>query len=273
LLSPNDQNLLDHLHKARIRHAPLEELFNFYERLFQAQFDFKARLRGKKASADLGQKEISLTALAEGTPQIAFDDLPIDQAPFVDLYQDIVDLFIRYADYPSPTKKIPQPDTIIRYAREIFDSRSPLVSSRRPAEWVRTASGFVLAAYLQTACEFIMPRIPQEAWHRGYCPVCGGAPSFAAFTTEGGFRTLLCSRCNGEWSFRRFGCPFCLERDQQTYYPGEEERYRLYVCGVCKRYLKTLDGRESASDLCLPVEVLATVSMDIAAQEKGYRSY
>jgi len=273
LLNSKDQNLLDHLRQARTRQAHLEELFNFYERLFQAQFDFKVRLRGKKSSAHLGQKEIDLASLAEGTPQITFDELQIDQAPFFDLYQDIVDLFIRYADDPSPTKKVPQPDTIVRYAREIFDSRSPLVSSRQPAEWVRTASGFVLAPYLQTACEFIMPRIPQGAWHRGYCPVCGGPPSFAAFTTEGGFRTLLCSRCNGEWSFRRFGCPFCLERDQQTYYPGEEEKYRLYVCGVCNRYLKTLDGRESASDLCLPVEVLATVSMDIAAQEKGYRSY
>ncbi len=272
-MSPNDQNLLDHLHKARIRHAHLEELFNFYERLFQAQFDFKARLRGKKAFTYLGQKEIHLASLAEGTPQITFDELNMEGAPFVDLYKNIVELLIRYAAYPPLGREAPQPDMTVSYAREVFDSRGPLVGPGQPAELPRTASAFVLAPYLQTACEFILPRIPQSAWHCGYCPVCGGVPSFGAFYGEGGSRTLLCSRCNGEWSFRRVGCPFCLESDQQTYYPGAEGAYRLYVCGVCNRYLKALDVRERDSDLCLPVECIVTVSMDIAAQEKGYKCY
>lgn len=273
MLSSYDQNILDHLHKVRIRHAHLEELFNFYERLFQTQFGFKDGLRGKKAFVSLGQKEINLTSLAEGTPQITFDELNMEGAPFVDLYKNIVELLIRYAAYPPLGRKAPQPDTIVRYAREVFDSRAPLVGSSPPAELLRTASALALAPYLQTACEFLLPRIPQSAWTCGYCPVCGGVPSFSAFQEEGGSRTLLCSRCNGEWSFRRVGCPFCLESDQQTYYPGAEGGYRLYVCGVCKRYLKTLVVRERASDLCLPVEGMVTVSMDIAAQEKGYKCY
>ena len=131
-------------------------------------------------------------------------------------------------------------------------------------------SGFVLAPYVQLACESIMPHIQQQdTWHRGYCPVCGGAPAFAAMHDEGRPRTLLCSRCNGEWNFRRFGCPFCLDRDHQTYYPSEEGNYRLNVCGSCQRYIKSIDMRGSAEMYCLPVEVLATVSMDIAAGRNG----
>ena len=272
MFSPLDQNILDHLRKAKTRHGHLGELFNFYEQLFHAQFAFKAQLRGEKGGYPR-EKEINLTDLAEGIPQIAFDELNIEVASFVDLYKSIVELLNRDADHPHPAKREPQPDTIVRYAREIFDSRGPLVGSSQPAELARTASGFVLAPYLQAACECIMPRITQSLWHRGYCPVCGGVPSFAALHGEFGFRTLFCSRCNGEWSFRRVGCPFCLESDQQTYYPSEEGRYRLYFCKACNRYLKSLDMRESPSEICLPVEVLATVSMDIAAQEKGYRVY
>jgi formate dehydrogenase maturation protein FdhE len=273
MLSSQDQSVLDHLRKARTRHASLADLLNFYEQLFQAQFDFKALLRKEYKPEYLRAKGINHAHLAEGIPQITFDELHLEEAPFFNLYKSIVELLNLRADSPLAGKKWPMPEMVAGYAREIFDSRGPLVGSSAPAEWIRTASGFVLAPYLQTACEFIMPRITQSAWHRGYCPVCGGVPAFAALHPDFGSRTLLCSRCHGEWRFRRVGCPFCLESDQQTYYPGEEGRYRLYVCGACHRYLKTLDVRQEACDLCLPVECLVTVSMDISAQEKGYKCY
>jgi FdhE protein len=148
-----------------------------------------------------------------------------------------------------------------------------LVISGATVNWARTASGFVLAPYLQLACDLILPRIPLNLWYREYCPICGGRPAFAALTSGSGPRTLLCPRCYGEWSYGRIGCPFCKSTDSQTYYSGDEGRYRLYVCGVCNRYIKTVDVRERNMDLCLPVECLVTVSMDIAAQEKGFKFY
>ena len=273
MLSSRDQNILDYLRKAKTRQAHLGGLLNFYERLFHAQFAFKAHLRREEETRYWREKEINLIDLAEGTPQITFDDLNLGAAPFFDLYKKILELLNRFADSPPPNKELPTPEAIVRYAREVFDSRGPLVGSSQPDKWIRAASGFVLAPYLQAACESIMPRITQRAWHRGYCPVCGGVPTFAVFHQDFGSRTLLCSRCNGEWSFRRIGCPFCLESDQQTYYPSAEGEYRLYVCGACNRYLKTLDGRQRAYDLCLPVECIVTVSMDISAQEKGYKCF
>ncbi len=44
-LSPQDQNILEHLYKAGTAHPDLEALFHFYEQLFQVQFTFKARLK------------------------------------------------------------------------------------------------------------------------------------------------------------------------------------------------------------------------------------
>jgi FdhE protein len=127
-----------------------------------------------------------------------------------------------------------------------------------------------LAPYLQLACDLILPRIPLNLWYREYCPICGGRPAFAALTSETGPRTLLCPRCYGEWDYNRIGCPFCKSTDAQTYYSDDEGSYRLYVCKACTRYLKTVDVRERKRNVCLPVECLVTVSMDIAAQEKGF---
>ncbi len=93
----------------------------------------------------------------------------------------------------------------------------------------------------------------------------------AALHTESGARILLCPRCNGEWRYKRVGCPFCEGGEPQIYYASEDERYRLYLCDSCRRYLKTVDLEKTGSDICLPVECLLTVSMDLAAQEKGYR--
>jgi hypothetical protein len=274
MFSLQDQNILECLRKAKALHPHLEELFHLYEQLFQLQFAFKAGLRNQGKGFCPGDKEIDLTHLAEGIPQVTFDELHMEAAPVIDLYKGIETLMIRYAGHLPSGEGEPTPDMIVGYAREIFDGRGPLlVGAGRPADVIRMASGFVLAPYLQMACEFMMPRIAQSAWHRGYCPVCGGVPAFAAVRDERSSRTLLCSRCNGEWSFRRFGCPFCLERDHQTYYPSEEGRHRLYVCEACHRYLKSLDMRESACESCLPVEALATVSMDIAAREKGCTFY
>lgn len=268
--SPQDQNILEHLYKARTAHPDLEALFHFYEQLFQVQFTFKARLKDDRHSGCLEDKKIDLARLASGIPQVSFDELQMEAAPFIDLYRDIAPLLIRHTGYLTPDSGEPQPETILTHAREIFNSRVPLVGAGQSADVIRTASGLVLAPYVQLACERIMPRITQDAWHRGHCPVCGGAPSFAVMHAEPGFRTLLCSRCNAEWRFRRMGCPFCLERDHQTYYPTEKGGYRLYVCEACHRYLKSLDMQESASERCLPVETLATISMDVAAQEKGW---
>ncbi len=268
--SQRDQTILSDFGKARAVHRDLKELLDFYENLFRTQFAFKSRLTASGKAGDLASKEVNLTGLTHGLPQITFEELNIQATPFMDLYKSVVQLLIPYTGEKDGFETEPSPLKIIEWAQEIFLSRGPLVISGAEREWARVASGFVLGPYLQLACDLILPRIPLNLWYRETCPVCGGRPAFAALTSESGPRTLLCPRCHGEWHYGRIGCPFCKSTDSQTYYPSEEGRYRLYVCEVCHRYLKTVDVRERKTDWSLPVECLVTVSMDIAARERGF---
>ena len=270
--SPRDQMILSDLRKARRIHRDIKELLDFYENLFRAQFAFKSQLGTSGRAGDLEKKEVNLTGLANGLPQISFEELHMQAGPIPELYRSILQLLIPFAGDGYELEMEPAPEKITQWAREIFHSGGPLVISAAPVNWAQTASGFVLAPYLQFACDRMLPRIPLNLWYREYCPICGGRPVFAALTSGSGPRTLLCPRCYGEWSYSRIGCPFCKSTDSQTYYSGDEDRYRLYVCGVCNRYIKTVDARERNPELCLPVECLVTVSMDIAALEKGLRS-
>ena len=272
-ISNRDQRVLVRLREAKEAHADLGGLLGFYEELFQELFAFKIRLQGRHKGGNLARKEIDLRSLADGNPQLTFEGLEMDAALFMPPFRSILGLLSRQMDLPRPIAGEPQPEAILEIAREIFCSKGPVVLSDAPLDLTRTAAGFILVPYLQWASEVIMPRIGQGLWHCAYCPVCGGTPSFAALTGEFGSRTLLCSRCNGEWSYRRVGCPFCEGGDSQTFYPSEDGKYRLYLCESCHRYLKTIDLREAGVDVCLPVECLVTVAMDLAAQEKGYSSF
>jgi len=271
--SRRDQTILADLEKAKSIFPDLEEVLAFYEKIFQIQFGFKDRLERQEKAGFWEKREIHLQDLADGFPQIRFEELGLQPVPLFSLYQDLVKLLIPYTGSAYDFKTEPSPEKIREYAREIFLGKGPLIVSGASEDLAKTASGLVLAPFLQLACERIQPRIPPDLWHREYCPVCGGKPSFAALTSDRAPRTLMCPRCFGEWNYNRIGCPFCNDRDSQTYYPSDDGRYRLYVCEICHRYLKTADARERGLDLCLPVANLVTVSMDIAAQEKGYKCY
>jgi hypothetical protein len=271
--SKRDQTILTALRKVKPLYRDLGGVLNFYENLFQVQFEFKGQLEASGKTGYWGNREIHLDRLAKGLPQIIFEELDLEKVPFPDLFRRIFNLLIPYTGYTHGGKPEPSPANIIEQAREIFLSQGPLINPDSSGDLVRIASGFVLAPYLQLACERILPRIPPGLWHREFCPLCGGRPAFAALTSESGSRILLCPRCYAEWNYGRIGCPFCKSRDSQTYYSSEDNRYRLYVCGDCNRYLKTLDARDGASDLCLPVECIVTVSMDLTAQEKGFKFY
>ena len=272
-LTNRDQTILSHLVKAQASHQDLKDLLNFYETLFRTQFAFKSFLTASGRAGNIENREVNFTALTSGLPQITFNELGMETTSYQDLYKDILQLLIPFAGNRKGPQTEPLPEKIIRWAQEIFYGRGPLVISGATVNLARTTSGFVLAPYLQLACDLILPRIPLNLWYREYCPICGGRPVFAALTSESGPRTLLCPRCYGEWSYGRIGCPFCKSTDLQTFYSSDEGTYRLYVCEVCNRYIKTVDVRERNMDLCLPVECLVTVSMDIAAREKGFKFY
>ena len=56
------------------------------------------------------------------------------------------------------------------------------------------------------------------------------------------------------------------------FFSEEEEDYRVYVCDQCKKYIKTVDIRKTKRPVCLFVEEITTLHLDMLAQEQGLKS-
>ena len=111
-------------------------------------------------------------------------------------------------------------------------------------------------------------------WEKGYCPVCGSPPAISILRGEGE-RFLFCSFCDHEWLSQRIYCPFCENKDQKTllyFFSEKEEEYRVNVCNQCRRYIKTIDTRKIKRPVYAFVEQVATLHLDIIAQNQGLQS-
>jgi FdhE protein len=111
-------------------------------------------------------------------------------------------------------------------------------------------------------------------WEKGYCPVCGSPPALSILRGEGE-RFLFCSFCGHEWHSQRIYCPFCENKEQATlhyFFSEEEEEYRVDVCDQCRRYIKAIDTRKIKRPMYPFIEQVATLHLDIIAQNQGLQS-
>lgn len=112
--------------------------------------------------------------------------------------------------------------------------------------------------------------INRSGWSQGYCPICGKEPKIGEIKEEER-RYLFCHQCGFEWSFTPIRCPFCGDEESLAYFTVEgDDRYRLDVCNMCKRYIKIVDFRDTRTKVNLDVEDIATLHLDILAYEEGY---
>jgi len=118
-------------------------------------------------------------------------------------------------------------------------------------------------------------KVDLEDWLRGCCPLCGSEAAFAKLRRDDGKRILWCQFCGTEWEYPRIKCPFCSTENHKSLkylFAEGESRYRVYLCDECKRYVKTIDERESPEEEKpdLSFENLKTLYLDILAQKDGY---
>jgi FdhE protein len=119
----------------------------------------------------------------------------------------------------------------------------------------------------------------QSSWHKmgwthGYCPACGSLPILAELRGLEQFRWLRCGLCGSGWHVDRMLCPFCQSRNHHDlcdlFVEGEEQRQRLCLCDRCRRFLKTVTTLNELSVPHLLVMDLATLHLELVANERGY---
>jgi FdhE protein len=126
--------------------------------------------------------------------------------------------------------------------------------------------------FLARAAEALMAKMDLSTWGKGACPLCAGEPDFAVIT-QAADRLLICGRCAARWRFHQIACPFCgnAERSRITSFTSRDGQYRIYGCADCERYLKAFDARQASRPVMPAVDSVATLPLDAAAMQKGYK--
>lgn len=259
------------------------ELFNFYEKIFVAQEASKSQIKIDPLTIS---KEILALKKKEKFSLIAMDEFKLESKAAIALLERICQIVeAANPEMADPARAIreavasealdPQllfaallkaeDDYFKRIEKDLGIEKKTLAfvvySSINPSV-VHCAEQ--LAAYLD----------PEQVWDKGICPICGNAPGFSLFEDEGQ-RVLFCGFCWHQWAAQRIYCPFCENKDSNTlhYYFSETEKdYRVDACDSCKTYLKAVDTRKADRIIYPPLEFVATLHLDIKAQEMGFKS-
>ncbi len=265
--SPHYTELLDILEEILIlreefRRRMTEDVFTVDERLIAS------KMEGGLPLVDLGAGDADLTEPKRyflALLAIAEKRAPEDAAAIIAALQDGT------LDYEGMV--------LDAFAEEEAEERSEEAAGEGGGE--DDDSFDIIELFLEESLRPALERVVQKygdgvarsGWDEGYCPICGREPKIGQIRDEEGRRYLFCSQCGYEWSFRRIKCPFCGNEEQQSlaYFTIEdEERYRVDVCNVCKRYLKIVDFRQTQETANLDVEDIATLHLDMLAAEEGY---
>lgn len=220
------------------------------------------------------------TKMAGGLPLIDFSAGTFDLKEPREYFTALLEIAEKRA--PGETKEVLQmiQDGTFNFEKMISDSFNSIEDNDIDEDIDDDVIDLVdlfLEESLRPALEKVVEKygksIAKTGWAEGYCPICGKEPKIGEIREEEGRRFLFCTQCGFEWRFMRIKCPFCGNEEQQTlaYFSIEgEEKYRVDVCNECKRYIKTVDFRETKEEANLDVEDIATLHLDMLANEEGY---
>ncbi len=105
--------------------------------------------------------------------------------------------------------------------------------------------GYMAIAFLmKSSVKDILEKADTFGYRKPLCPVCNEKPSMAILKrgTKGRRRRLVCGHCHTEWYYKRIGCPYCENDDQNSLKILETENeptIRADVCSKCNSYILT----------------------------------
>jgi FdhE protein len=224
------------------------------------------------------------TRLQAGHPVVRWEDIPIEWSDFRLALRQTADILHRFDALDRDEHQ-----RVLALGRE-SERLEPLMSAWYIATAQAHAGGqptpvpqdahdldqvlvLALRPFLVRCAEAFGQRLDLSSWQRGYCPFCGWEPDFAAIVPSAE-RRLVCGRCTAQWPFDPLACPFCGNRDRAriTSFATRDGRYRVAACDVCHRYVKAYDGRYAPRPVLVAVDAIATLPLDAAAMQRGYRA-
>jgi hypothetical protein len=219
-----------------------------------------------------------LTGLLAAGPILQFEHLPIDWSDLRFLLRATATAMRNHgaledADYKRAEDLARQPERLPGIVRTWYEAVRPGAGPVSPdVEGLESVLQQAMRPFLTRAGDAVMARSDLGGWNRGSCPLCGGEPDLAVITAAAD-RLLICGRCAARWRFEPLTCPFCLNADRSriTSFASRDGQYRLYGCDVCERYIKAFDARRASRPVMPVVDGVATLPLDAAAIQKGYR--
>jgi FdhE protein len=219
-----------------------------------------------------------LNQLLSKGPVLQFEHLPVDWSDFRFLLRATATAMRKHdalddADYRRAEDLSRLSDTLPGVIRTWYDSVLPNAGPVSPeAAGIEPVVQQAMRPFLTRSSEAVMARTDLGGWNRPNCPLCFGEPDLAVITAAAD-RLLICGRCAARWRFEPLTCPFCLNADRSriTSFASRDGQYRLYACDVCERYIKAYDARRALRPVMPVVDGVATLPLDAAAIQKGYR--
>lgn len=220
-------------------------------------------------------------ALARGKPILEFEHLPIDWSDLRFLVRSTAETMrahdaIEPADFRRADALERDADRLKPAIRHWYEAaRPPEAGGGEISAEIAGLEPLLLQAmrpFLSRCADAVMARTLFHNWTQGTCPLCGGEPDLSVITPAAE-RLLICSRCTSRWRYHQMACPFCgnADRTKITSFATRDGLYRLNACDVCQRYIKAFDGRHAPRPVMPAVDAVATLTLDAAAVQRGYR--
>ena len=258
------------------------EILGFYVRVFMAQEDSKSRVQLEPIELS---KELRTAKAREKLPLIGIEEFMYDAKESANLFLTLGRLAGNTNPKLSATagtilnavETTLKPDALFSGLLDgneaLFENTANQLEIEKPLLGFFTYNS--LKPSICACAEQLATYLNQkEPWLQGYCPICGSAPILSILESEGG-RALVCGFCWHSWTAKRVHCPYCdssQNKDLHYFYIEEENDSRVDLCDNCKKYIKTCDTRNATRLIYPPLEQIATMHLDIKAQEMGFES-
>lgn len=240
------------------------------------QIERRVRLRLPLPSLSLDPSRVR-AELAAGRPLLRFADIPLNWGDVRYLVRTAAELMYRHealeeADFRRAAALARGDPALERLVRHWFAIGVEPAAAAPESAALEPVILLAMRPFL-VRCAEACAHLDFSPWRRGCCPLCGGEPELSLITPAAE-RRLVCSRCTTQWGFDAIACPFCGNDDRSaiTSFASRDGLYRLAACHVCRRYVKAFDARHAPRPFLLEVDAIATLPLDAAAMQRGYRA-